>query len=215
MNAQKIGEFIKEQRKIKSLTQKELADIINCTDKAVSRWETGRGIPEVSLLLPLSKALDVTVNELLSGERIEEEKLLEKTEEVIIATINDSNKKQGSLKKYIFALVCIIQFMVVYVTPATAQPGDEMGVIFFLFLGTMVTSFVLGITPISFKIKLLFALVVIGLFIPSVFILPFYVVDFEMFALYVPVLLIITLGFIAIGTGVNSLVRFAISKLKR
>ena len=78
MNAQKIGEFIKEQRKLKSLTQKELADIINCTDKAVSRWETGRGIPEVSLLLPLSKALDVTVNELLSGERIEEEKLIEK-----------------------------------------------------------------------------------------------------------------------------------------
>ena len=153
MDAQKIGEFIKEQRKLKCLTQKELADKINCTDKAVSRWETGRGIPEVSLLLPLSKALDVTVNELLSGERIEEEKLLEKTEEVIIAAINDSNKKQGNLKKYIFALVCIIQFMVVYVTPATAQPGDEMGVIFFLFLGTMVTSFVLGITPISFKTK--------------------------------------------------------------
>ena len=61
-------------------TQKELADKINCTDKAVSRWETGRGIPEVSLLLPLSKALDVTVNELLSGEKIEEEKLLENQE---------------------------------------------------------------------------------------------------------------------------------------
>lgn len=215
MNAQKIGEFIKEQRKLKCLTQKELADKINCTDKAVSRWETGRGIPEISMLLPLSKVLQVSVNELLSGERIEEEKLLEKTEEVIIATIKDNSKKLNNLKIFIFALVCIIQFMVVYVTPATAQPGDEMGVIFFLFLGTMVTSFVLGVTPISFKTKLLFTLVVIGLFIPSVYILPFYVVGFEMFALYVPLLLVITLGFISIGTGLISLARFAISKFKR
>lgn len=215
MDAQKIGEFIKEQRKLKGLTQKELADKINCTDKAVSRWETGRGIPEISMLLPLSKVLEVSVNELLSGEKIEEEKLLEKTEEVIIETITENNKKQGNLKTFIFALVCILEFMVVYVTPATAQPGDEMGVIFFLFLGTMAVSFILGLTPLSFKMKSLFAIVVTGLFVPSVFILPFYVVDFEMFALYVPLLLVITLGFIAIGTGFYSLVRFAISKLKR
>ncbi len=215
MDAQKIGEFIKEQRKLKCLTQKELADKINCTDKAVSRWETGRGIPEISMLLPLSKVLEVSVNELLSGEKIEEEKLLEKTEEVIIETITENNKKQGNLKTFIFALVCILEFMVVYVTPATAQPGDEMGVIFFLFLGTMVVSFILGLTPLSFKMKSLFAIVVTGLFVPSVFILPFYVVDFEMFAIYVPLLLVITFGFLAIGTGVNTVVRYAMKKLKR
>ena len=215
MDAQKIGEFIKEQRKLKCLTQKELADKINCTDKAVSRWETGRGIPEISMLLPLSKVLEVSVNELLSGEKIEEEKLLEKTEEVIIETITENNKKQGNLKTFIFALVCILEFMVVYVTPATAQPGDEMGVIFFLLLGTMAVSFILGLTPLSFKMKALFAIVVMGFFIPSVFILPFYVVDFEMFAIYVPLLLALTFGFLAIGTGVNAVVRFAIKKLKR
>ncbi len=215
MDAQKIGEFIKEQRKLKCLTQKELADKINCTDKAVSRWETGRGIPEISMLLPLSKILEVSVNELLSGEKIEEEKLLEKTEEVIIETITENNKKQGNLKTFIFALVCILEFMVVYVTPATAQPGDEMGVIFFLFLGTMVVSFILGLTPLSFKMKALFAIVVTGLFVPSVFILPFYVVDFEMFAIYVPLLLAITFGFMALGTGVNMVVCFAMKKLKR
>ena len=69
MDANKIGSFIKELRIQKVMTQKDLAEQINCTDKAVSRWETGRGIPEVSLLMPLAKALDVSVNELLSGER--------------------------------------------------------------------------------------------------------------------------------------------------
>ena len=69
MDANKIGAFIKELRMQKNTTQKELAEIINCTDKAISRWETGRGVPEVSLLMPLSKALDISVNELLTGER--------------------------------------------------------------------------------------------------------------------------------------------------
>ena len=70
MDAEKIGAFIKVLRKEKNLTQKELAGILNCTDKAVSRWETGRGVPEVSFLLPLSDALGVSVNELLMGEKM-------------------------------------------------------------------------------------------------------------------------------------------------
>jgi transcriptional regulator with XRE-family HTH domain len=70
MNQEKIGKFICELRKEKNLTQKELADKLNITDRAVSKWENGRGLPDLSLLMPLCKELDISINELLSGERL-------------------------------------------------------------------------------------------------------------------------------------------------
>ena len=62
MNNIKSGLFIKEKRNENNLTQKELAEKLNCTDKAISRWETGKGFPEMSFLIPLSEALGVSVN---------------------------------------------------------------------------------------------------------------------------------------------------------
>lgn len=69
MNAAKIGTFIAAERRAKGWTQRQLADKLQLTDKAISRWETGKGLPDVSLLLPLAAALDVSVGELLAGER--------------------------------------------------------------------------------------------------------------------------------------------------
>lgn len=69
MDATKIGTFIAAERRTKGWTQKRLAEELQLTDKAVSRWETGKGLPDVSLLLPLAAALDVSVGELLAGER--------------------------------------------------------------------------------------------------------------------------------------------------
>lgn len=69
MENKKIGDFIKEQRKKKNLTQEELANKLFVTEKAISRWETGRGTPDISLLIPLSKELDITPSELLSGKK--------------------------------------------------------------------------------------------------------------------------------------------------
>ena len=70
MDQVRIGKFIAESRRSKGLTQRQLADALAISDKTVSKWETGRGLPEVSLMLPLCGALDITVNDLLSGERI-------------------------------------------------------------------------------------------------------------------------------------------------
>lgn len=67
-----FGDFLYSLRKQKGLTQLELAKTLNVTNKAVSKWETGEAMPETSLLLPLSKILDVTVDELLQGKRFEE-----------------------------------------------------------------------------------------------------------------------------------------------
>ena len=72
MDQIKIGKFISEERKRKKYTQKELAEILGISDKTISKWERGNGFPEVSLLLPLCNELEISVNELLSGERLEE-----------------------------------------------------------------------------------------------------------------------------------------------
>ena len=66
------GRFIAELRKQKGFTQKELAEKLMVTDKAISRWETGKGLPDTSLLKPLGDVLGVSITELLSGKRIEE-----------------------------------------------------------------------------------------------------------------------------------------------
>ena len=73
MNTEKIGNFIKEKRKKINLTQKELADKLHITDRAVSKWERGMGCPDVSLLEDLSKILDVSIVDILNGEEIKEE----------------------------------------------------------------------------------------------------------------------------------------------
>ena len=65
-----IGKFIASERKRKGYTQRQLADLLQISDKTISKWERGNGFPEVSLLLPLCRELDITVNELLSGERL-------------------------------------------------------------------------------------------------------------------------------------------------
>lgn len=68
MNLNKISNFIKEKRKCLGITQDELACRLFVTEKAISRWETGRGTPDISLLIPLSKELNVEVSEILNGE---------------------------------------------------------------------------------------------------------------------------------------------------
>lgn len=61
MDSTKIGRFIGAERRAKGWTQRQLADKLQLTDKAISRWETGKGLPDVSLLLPLANVLDITV----------------------------------------------------------------------------------------------------------------------------------------------------------
>ncbi|MDD6387507.1 MAG: helix-turn-helix transcriptional regulator [Bacilli bacterium] len=81
MNQEKIGNYILELRKEKNMAQQELADKIGVTDKAISKWENGRGMPDLSLMKPLCKELGITINELISGERIDKKEYQEKLEE--------------------------------------------------------------------------------------------------------------------------------------
>ena len=93
MNQEKIGKFIAECRKQKKMTQYELGEKLGVTEKSISNWENGRNMPDLSLFKQLCEELNITINELLSGERISEENYQEKFEENIINTISYSNKK--------------------------------------------------------------------------------------------------------------------------
>lgn len=93
MNQTKIGKFIAQKRKEKNLTQSELAEKLNVTDRSVSNWENGKCMPDISLFNPLCSVLDITINEFLSGEEIENKDYQKKLEENIINTINYNNKK--------------------------------------------------------------------------------------------------------------------------
>ncbi|HJJ07722.1 MAG TPA: helix-turn-helix domain-containing protein [Bacilli bacterium] len=104
MNQEKIGKFILKLRREKNMTQQELADRIGVTDRAISKWENGRGLPDLSLMMPLCKELGITINELISGEQIEKEDYQSKLEENIFKTIDYTNRKFANKNK-IFKIV--------------------------------------------------------------------------------------------------------------
>ncbi|MBQ9545034.1 MAG: helix-turn-helix transcriptional regulator [Clostridia bacterium] len=106
MDQIKTGEFIAALRREKNMSQRELADVLMISDKTVSKWETGRGLPDVSLMMPLCDALDITVNELLSGERLSEASYKAKAEENIMNLIEE--KKESKKKIALSVAVCVI-----------------------------------------------------------------------------------------------------------
>lgn len=111
MNQEKIGKFISKLRKEKKLTQEELGEKLHISSKSISRWENGKCMPDISLLIPLSEILEVSVNELILGEYIKEENMKQKTEQTIKETINYSSnsiKKEKKKNIWIFVFVLII-----------------------------------------------------------------------------------------------------------
>ena len=100
MDSLKIGKHIAECRKEKGMTQSQLAEKLGVTNKTVSRWENGNYMPDLSLLAPLSKVLEITLEELLSGERSESvSEKAEKAEETLTKTIQYSGEKIKSARR--------------------------------------------------------------------------------------------------------------------
>ena len=85
MNQTEIGKFIAKCRKDQNLTQAQLAEKLNITDRSVSKWETGKSMPDSSIMLELCEILGISVNELLSGEAVDMEHFEKKSEEKLIA----------------------------------------------------------------------------------------------------------------------------------
>ena len=109
MNQVITGQFIKECRKEKGLTQEQLAEKLCVSPKTISKWECGNGLPEVSLMLPLCGELGITVNELLSGCRIASEHYQAKAEENLISALKErKDNKKKIILEVIIACISII-----------------------------------------------------------------------------------------------------------
>ncbi|MCR5847680.1 MAG: helix-turn-helix domain-containing protein [Lachnospiraceae bacterium] len=132
MDNTKTGSFIREKRKEKGLTQKDIAEILNVTDRAVSKWERGLCAPDIALLEPLSKILEVSISDLISGESQVEHK---NNEDIIVETINYSNRemtrKTKRLKKKLIivsflACFCILLFLLFGYSSVIFQRGNPV-----------------------------------------------------------------------------------------
>ncbi len=107
MEQEMIGKFISACRKEKGLTQMQLAEKLNITNRAVSKWETGKSMPDVSLMLDLCDILGINVNELLSGERITMEDYQKRAEENLMELQAKKEKVQGELESIMKILIVI------------------------------------------------------------------------------------------------------------
>ena len=112
MDQVKIGKFISDERKAKGYTQKQLSELLGISDKTISKWECGNGFPEASLLLPLCNELEITVNELLTGERISQQNYKKKAEENMVNMIREKEEnKQKILLTTIIGVISTITFV--------------------------------------------------------------------------------------------------------
>lgn len=103
MNQMKIGKYIADTRKEKNMTQQQLADALSISNKTVSKWECGKGLPEVSLMLPLCETLQISVNDLLTGARVAEADYQKKAEENMMDLMQEN---QENMKRMALSIIC-------------------------------------------------------------------------------------------------------------
>ncbi len=113
MDQRKIGKFIAQRRKAAGLTQLQLAEKLNITDRAISKWETGKALPDSSIMLALCDILEITVNDLLSGEVVSMENYEKKTEEMLLQMVKEKEERDRMLLKaeLIIGIICILPLL--------------------------------------------------------------------------------------------------------
>ena len=125
MDQVKIGRFIAERRKANHMTQMQLAEKLNITDRAVSKWETGKSMPDAALMPELCRLLNITINDLFNGEVIIMENYQERTEELLIEMAKqkeESDKKMLSMEILIGIFSTVIFLGSVFVAALVALP---------------------------------------------------------------------------------------------
>ena len=151
MNQEKIGKFILECRKEKNLTQTELAEKLGVTDKSISNWENGRNMPDLSLFRPLCEILDISINDLISGEKISKDKYQEILEENIITTIDYTNKKI-LIKNNIIGIIFLAFGIIITITAMSIFPSESSWGCLYSIFGISMS--LIGIMVLTNKLKL-------------------------------------------------------------
>lgn len=150
MDIVKIGKFIAENRKKKNMTQAQLAEKLGVTAKTISRWENGNYMPDISLLKPISEELGITLNDLLSGEKVEKEQYQEKLEENILNTIDYSHKKVNEKNSSIGLLLVVIGILCT-ITAMSIFPSDSSWGGTYSVFGGIIS--LIGISKLTHKFK--------------------------------------------------------------
>lgn len=143
---EKVGKFISAMRKEKNLTQKQLAEQLGITDKAISKWETGRSMPDNTMLLDLCKILGVSLNDLLSGERLSKDNYGGKAEENMMHLIKENEKQKNTNKWTIFGTLGGIICLCVAILFTIIQSAGFSAILWFVDLPSFLI--VLGIPMI-------------------------------------------------------------------
>ncbi|HJC25464.1 MAG TPA: helix-turn-helix domain-containing protein [Candidatus Eisenbergiella merdavium] len=125
MEQTEIGKFIAECRREKKLTQAQLAEKLNITDRAVSKWETGKSMPDSSIMLELCGILGITVNELLSGEKIDTGIYEKKADENLLALKrkDENNRKRNGIVSLLFSAALLTGILVCLICDLAASGG--------------------------------------------------------------------------------------------
>ena len=151
MDQIKIGKFIAECRKSVGLTQMQLAERLNITDRAVSKWETGKSLPDASMMLELCGVLKITVNDLLSGEVVAMENYAKETESKLIELVKEKEESDKRLLRMeIWLGICCALPLLTGLLIALLAPIEEWLQIVIILLGLVP---LLAATPFMLKIE--------------------------------------------------------------
>ncbi len=110
----KIGKFITDERKAKDLTQTKLAEKLYVSEKTISKWENGKGVPDTSILPKLCEIFEVSINELLNGERIEKENYTDKAEKALLEI--QRAKEEGDKRLLVAGIVILVLSMMIFLS---------------------------------------------------------------------------------------------------
>lgn len=150
MNQEKIGAFIARRRKEKKLTQTKLASYLGITDRAVSKWERGKGLPDPVYMLELCRLLDISVNELLTGEFIEETKYQQKAEDNLLIMAKQEVKQTKKMFFYenVIGIGSTIIFAILIFMSVYFVENGGIKILLFIF------AFLFLITGVSIALKI-------------------------------------------------------------
>ena len=153
MNQVKIGKFIAECRKNKNMTQAELAEKLNITDRAISKWETGKGMPDSSIMLDLCNELRITVNELLSGEMIDMEQKNEQLDELIFQMAKNEERYHKRLRHSAYVIVLTSLAALICLMTLISLLIPECGFQDFLIIVSVILFIIPCIIALKFKVE--------------------------------------------------------------
>lgn len=150
MNLDKIGKFISECRKKKNITQQDLSEKLNISDRAVSKWERGICLPDASIMIPLCEILGINVNELLSGEMITKKNYDKKAEEKLLemAVLEELQNKKLMMYEFVIGVLSTICFIILILVASYLTLNNIVRIILF------VLAFIILIVGVSVCLKI-------------------------------------------------------------